>query len=181
MNEVIYKDGFMEDAYITSLREELLSLPWETRRTARQEYFMADTRRDYTYGGAYPETYWSQPFSEMVENLKRTLNMRLGAEFNVCFLNKYDNEKNHLGWHADDFIGSRTDQPIAVVSFGAEREIWTKPKAYKGEIPDEWKYVLKEGSLFLMPVGFQDTHLHRIPKHDRPCSWRISLTFRSFK
>lgn len=32
-----------------------------------------------------------------------------------------------------------------------------------------------------LPAGYQATHLHRIPKHDRPCGWRISLTFRSFK
>ena len=46
--------------------------------------------------------------------------------------------------------------------------------------PEEQRIKLQDGSLFLMPVGYQDTHLHRIPKHDRPCGWRISLTFRSF-
>jgi len=35
--------------------------------------------------------------------------------------------------------------------------------------------------LFIMPPGYQDNFYHKIPKHDRPCGWRISLTFRSFK
>ena len=50
-----------------------------------------------------------------------------------------------------------------------------------GKQPEDQRVTLGPGSLFLMPVGYQDTHLHRIPKHDRPCGVRISLTFRSFK
>ncbi len=56
-----------------------------------------------------------------------------------------------------------------------------KLKEYKGDIPKEQRILLQDGSLFLMPAGYQDTHLHKIPKHDRECKWRISLTFRSFK
>jgi hypothetical protein len=73
------------------------------------------------------------------------------------------------------------EHPIAVVSFGAERYIWCKDKNYRGEIPGEDRYLLGSGSLFVMPKGFQDVNLHRIPKHDRPCGGRISLTFRKFK
>lgn len=36
-------------------------------------------------------------------------------------------------------------------------------------------------SCFIMPAGFQDNHVHRIPKHNRPCGARISLTFRKYK
>ncbi len=181
MSDPIYYANWTQPELIPLAKEELLSLKWETKRTARQEYFMSSWPRAYTYGGAYPTTYSSKPFSEMVENMKRYLNQSLHTEFNVCFLNRYDDEKNHLGWHADDFVGMRPDQPIAVISFGAEREIWVKPKGFKGEIPDNWRFPLKDGSLFMMPVGYQDTHLHRIPKHDKPCGWRISLTFRSFR
>lgn len=92
-----------------------------------------------------------------------------------------DNEHQHLGWHADDFEGMIKEEPIAVISFGAAREIWVKPKDSKGEVPKDQRFLLEDGSIFIMPPGYQDTHLHRIPKHDRPCGWRISLTFRSFK
>ena len=71
--------------------------------------------------------------------------------------------------------------PIAVVSFGAERDIWVKEFNTKGNIPDDDKYLLENGSLFIMPAGFQQKYLHRIPKHNRPCGPRISLTFRKHK
>ena len=86
-----------------------------------------------------------------------------------------------MGWHADDSPEMDTTHPIAVVSFGAERFIWTKDKSCKGNIPDEDKYMLGDGSLFVMPAGFQENHLHKIPKSDRlDCGGRISLTFRKF-
>ena len=72
------------------------------------------------------------------------------------------------------------DHPIAVVSLGAEREIWWKDKHFKGTIPQENRQLLKNGSLFIMPAGFQNDHLHKIPRCDRPCGIRISLTFRYF-
>lgn len=164
------------------MKAELLGLEWLTKRTARHEYFMADKDREYVYGnkGTGDEKYFSKPFSKEVNSLRQWLNIDLGTKFNVCFLNKYDDDKQHLGWHADDFEGMLQDEPIAVISFGAEREIWVKRKEETGTVPPEQRIKLQEGSLFLMPVGYQDTHFHRIPKHDRPCGWRISLTFRSF-
>lgn len=240
------------------IKTELLNLPWETKRTARHEYFMSDpvlcgacegfgqqvkgrcapgergeepcdqcggagsVPRTYSYGnkGMGSETYHSKPFTTAVRHLMKSINSYLGTELNVCFLNKYDDQHNHLGWHADNFADMRADQPIVVVSFGAEREIWLKDKrgfrcascpdepgcrphpnpasGYKwmhcgacrgtgwhpappnGKQPADQRIKLEEASLFIMPPGYQDTHQHRIPKHDRPCGWRISLTFRSF-
>ena len=155
--------------------------------------------------------YTSKPFSPSVRRMMDNLNELYGTDFTACFLNKYDDQHQHLGWHADEFEGMRGDQPIAIVSLGAEREIWVKSKrGFKCDLckglgkfedgikcypcagsgwrpgppnarqPDDQRIKLEEGSLFIMPPGYQSTHLHRIPKHDRPCGWRISLTFRSF-
>ena len=130
-------------------KNHLLNLNWETRRTARHEYFMSDKFRSYTYGnrGLGEELYKSKPFTVEVAALLKAANKILGTEFNVCFLNKYDDEHQHLGWHADDFKGMRQDQPIAVISYGAEREIWFKKKDYKGKVPPEGKCLLEDGSL----------------------------------
>lgn len=164
------------------VRAELLELDWVTQRTARHEYFMSNIARTYKYGkGTSEETYVSKKFSPYVYCMMVDLNKFLDARFNVCFLNKYDNEQQHLGWHADQFDGMVQDSPIACVSFGAERYIYTKPRDQKGKVPDDQKFLLREDSVFIMPPGFQDTHLHKIPKHDRPCGWRISLTFRQFE
>ncbi len=180
----LYFPNYIKSNLISDIKSELLALDWLTKRTARHEYFMSlDLPRSYSYGNRNlgEETYEAKPFSPLVSRITLLLNMELEANFNVCFLNKYDNELQHLGWHADDFPGMDESEPIAVVSFGAEREIWVKPQDYKGTIPKEWRFSLGDGSLFVMPPGFQSTHFHRIPKHDRPCDWRISLTFRSFK
>ena len=199
--------------YLKNIKEELLCLDWVTKRTARHEYFMSLEKRTYIYGkGTGSESYDSKPFSPLVYNLMEWVNSDLQTEFNVCFLNKYDDQHQHLGWHADDFHGMRADQPIVVMSFGVVREIWAKDKrgytcfvclgsghirdlrctSCQGSgfleklLPNQQhpiiqRFPLEEASLFIMPPGYQDTHLHRIPKHDRPCGWRISLTFRSFK
>lgn len=180
----------------------LLALPWETKRTARHEYFMSDKQLAYSYDSS--GDYVSKPVVEPVTTIMRALNAELGVEFNACFLNKYDNAHQHLGWHADNFKGMDQTQPIAVVSFGAEREIWVKDQRGfaclacdgsgcpscnlgftkappNGKQPLDQRILLKDGSLFVMPAGYQDSHFHRIPKCDRECGWRISLTFRCFK
>jgi alkylated DNA repair dioxygenase AlkB len=166
-----------------NIYREVLNLDWLTQRSARKEYFMSDKPRTYSYGNKYDGDveYTSKPFSPLVEWLMVYMLNHNGKEFNVCFLNRYENEQQHLGWHSDEFPGMRADQPITVLSVGAEREIWWKEKGYKGNIPDENKQLLEHGSLWTMPVGFQDLYLHKIPKHDQPCGVRISLTFRSFE
>jgi alkylated DNA repair dioxygenase AlkB len=166
-----------------SLLYEVSQLEWENKQTARSEYFMSLTPRTYSYGNKHNGTtsYDSKEFTPLSRFVLDYLNMLLETEFNVCFMNRYENEQQHLGWHADIFPGMREDQPIAVLSLGAEREIWWKEKDYKGVIPPSNRALLTNGSVFVMPVGFQDTHFHKIPKHDKPCGVRISLTFRSFK
>lgn len=165
-----------------SIFDEVKDLEWLTERSARKEYFMSVNDRDYSYGNKHQGdvTYKSKPFSPLVLEFMNVINQLLKTEFNVCFLNRYENEQQHLGWHADEFQGMRADQPIAVLSLGAEREIWWKEKSFKGIIPPENRQLLEHGSTWIMPVGFQEVYLHKIPKHDQPCGTRISLTFRSF-
>jgi alkylated DNA repair dioxygenase AlkB len=70
--------------------------------------------------------------------------------------------------------------PIAVVSFGCEREIWWRKIGEKGVVPPENRQLLRHGSLFVMPAGFQDLYEHRIPKSPGTTHTRISLTFRRY-
>lgn len=160
----------------------LNNLNWITKRTARHEYFMSNEKTEYSYGNAFSddELYVSQPFDDNIKWIRDMLFQDFDVYFNGCFLNKYDDQHQHLGWHADDFEGMDQEAPIYVLSLGAEREIWWKEKGQKGEVPEEQRQLLESGSLFIMPPGFQDSMLHRIPKHDRPCGPRISLTFRKF-
>jgi alkylated DNA repair dioxygenase AlkB len=157
-----------------------LALDWLRMTEARQEYFMSDVPRSYTYGkGEHAREYHSAPYSDVVRDIQDELN-RFGAAYNVCFLNRYDTQKHQLGWHADDSPTMDRDHPIAVVSFGAEREIWWKLQSATGVVPPEDRQKLGHGSLFVMPAGFQDLYFHRIPRADRECGVRVSLTFRRY-
>ena len=159
----------------------LTEVAWLNKEAPRDECFMSKDPLEYTYGKGFTRTYNSLEFHPLVLDIMSKLNAEGGSEYNVCFLNYYKSDKEHLGWHADDSPEMDPTHPIAVVSFGAERYIWIKDKEYKGNIPDEDKYLLEDGSLFIMPAGFQKDNLHKIPKHDRTCGGRISLTFRKFK
>lgn len=159
----------------------LEDITWLQVTEARKEYFMSDDQISYTYGsGKSARTYDSSLFSTPVKTMLLALNKEYNTDYNVCFLNRYDTQKNWLGWHADDSPEMNTEHAISVISFGAEREIWWKDKLYKGDIPKDNKQLLENGSLFIMPPGFQENHLHKIPKCDRSCGIRISLTFRNY-
>lgn len=161
--------------------EYFMALEWDNRTSARQEIFFATVTDPYTYGtGEFARTYVPRPMDKKVfeigEEIAEACNF---LDYELCFMNRYTNEKQQLGWHADDAESIDHTRPIAVVSLGAERELWIKPIG--GTHEDVEKVKLAHGSLLLMRPGMQFTHYHRIPKHDRPCTDRISLTYRGFK
>ncbi len=184
------KPVLIPDLFRTQLANLMMDVPWVNVRDARSECFMAMTPTTYTYGTPpHDQTYTSVEYHEAVALIQWALNISgydftgkdpWPAKYNVCFLNRYDNEHNRLGWHSDDSPGMLHEHPIAVVSFGEPREIWVREKGFKGEIPAENRYLLEDGSLFIMPPGFQQTHQHRIPKGSRKMGTRISLTFRRY-
>lgn len=65
-------------------------------------------------------------------------------------------------------------RPIAIVSFGAARWIHFRENATRNVD----RVLLEAGSVLLMAAGMQQTHQHKIPKHEWPCDPRVSLTFR---
>lgn len=151
--------------------------PWVKRgSTPRVEAFFADEKLSYTYGkGAGVRTYESAPWNDVALDLKNRLLNEFSINFDVCFANGYEDQSNHLGWHADDSPEVCNNTPIAIVSFGVAREIWFCRKDNLKEID---KVLLEPGSLCLMLAGMQSTHLHRIPKAGFACGKRISLTYR---
>lgn len=183
MEDPIYIPGFVNDVGIDQL---LRDIDWVRVTETRQEAFMSDPIRSYTYGsGRGVRTYTSTLYESVVKDIEDRVNAFITAEFdwaemNGCFLNRYDDAWQHLGWHADNFVGMDHSTCIAVVSFGQAREIWWRPNGFKGPIPQEQRRLLEPGSLFLMRPGMQHTHEHRIPKGDREMGPRVSLTYRRF-
>lgn len=152
-------------------------LPWENRTPARREVFFSDKGLPYTYGsGNGVREYFPNPnWDATVKAIQLMAELEFDMNFEACFINGYADQHQALGWHADDSPSIDAGRPILVYSFGAAREIWTRPI---DDTKDVTKYTLAPGSLFVMPAGMQQTHVHRIPKHSAPCGPRISLTFR---
>lgn len=179
---------------------------WVQRGTTpRREAFYCKYPTDYFYGDpVYGRSYAANTdIPPSLSTLWQWLEMEHGVKYEACFLNKYEHAREHLGWHADDSDSIDDSRPIAVISFGAERELWFRPNALEeckqcnglgwyddafctkcntcngtGKTRNVEKLLLENGSLALMLPGMQDTHQHRIPKHHAECGTRISLTFR---
>jgi len=104
--------------------DELLAIDWEQRDAPRKEYYCNDIAAPYAYGnGAGRRTYHPRPWPDVVKRIQAYLEGLLTTKLEVCFLNRYDTNRDHLGWHADDSPEMDPARPIVVVSFGSERTI----------------------------------------------------------
>lgn len=164
--------GLSWETIFEDLKNEI---PWEQRDAPRKECFMSRYTDPYTYGkGAGIRTYTPHPFTNIVNAVLGMTDHYDTGGLDLCFANYYDGPRDHLGWHADDSPEIDHTYPIAVVSFGSEREIWFR----KNGSSEVEKLSLDHGSLLIMNPGMQMTHQHRIPKHGALCGPRLSLTFR---
>lgn len=152
-------------------------ISWERRETApRYEYWSNDFGQPYTYGrNAGERTYQAQPMPLYVQSIRNMLCDQF--YFEGCFLNGYENNRDQLGWHADDDPYIDHSKPIAIITLGQERLIEFKKIGTRNT--EKQSLMLEHGSLCLMGAGMQFTHLHRIPKAGFIAKPRISLTFRS--
>jgi len=133
--------------------------------------------RNGLYAGV--RTYEPNTPLDIVDAYREMLEETIGVFYEGCFLNRYNTQKDWLGWHSDDDKGIDHSHPICVISLGQEREINWKKIGEKGYDCIN-SQMLGEGSLFVMPAGMQQTHYHRIPKMSFPSPRpRISLTFRA--
>lgn len=148
--------------------------------TPRWEYYWSLTGEPYTYGRAAGQRmYEAQPDHSAIVEMRARLRDELSLSFDVCFLNRYDDQRDHLGWHADDSPELDDNRPIAIVSLGVAREIWFKRKG--GIDASTERRLLEPGSLCIMAAGMQQAWLHRIPKAGFVCGPRVSLTYRGLR
>lgn len=184
---ITYIPNFVVDP--DAVFDRLRAIAWERRPDApRCEYYCNDWPRTYTYGrGRGQRVYEPRNYPEDVLTIRRALEATAGAKLDVCFLNRYLNQSDRLGWHADDSPEMDDARPIGVVSLGeampkggrVERFIRFRPKGDdSGENVES--ILLAHGSLCLMAPGMQDQFEHEIPKARIQCGERISLTFRGY-
>lgn len=165
------------DSYFKNLME---TLDWvKVDSTPRKEYYCSLHGKPYTYGtGRGVRTYLPQPWTPVLNILRVLSEAHSECTQEVLFLNRYDDCRDQLGWHADDSPEMDDARPITIITFGAERDIMFRPNDKRDQIT---RLKLGHGSICIMPAGMQDTHMHRIPKSDNvKIGPRISLTFRGY-
>ena len=183
----LYRRDFLPQEAATLLERLQAELAWVRRDAPRSEYYVNAANVPYTYGqGMGRRTYQPQPEHPAIAYVRAKVELALGVPFEVCFLNRYHTQSDHLGWHADDSPTMDDARPIAIVSLGVEREIWFRPippaaaRAREHTTDLVSALTLHSGSLCVMAAGMQRTHQHRIPKAGFLCGERISLTFRGY-
>lgn len=173
---ITYIPDFVPDqkAWLDTLWE---TLDWERRPDApRREYWSNLYGRSYTYGRGRGERTYEARFGCAIIDIGRGLIQKeIGVVLEGCFLNGYEGERDHLGWHSDDDPAIDHSKPIAIITVGAGREIQFRRWPFAD---DRESLFLESGSLCLMHAGMQLTHEHRIPKVGRKVAPRISLTYR---
>lgn len=182
-------DIFDGAAYTADAAFETLStqLDWERRDgVPRSEFYMNDHDAPYTYGtGEFARTYTRRPWHLVALDVRHILEARYACAFDVCFLNMYHDERDQLGWHADDSPEMDPERPIVTVSLGAVREIqFRRAPDPAGPRPHRSFHdaflTLAHGSAAVMLPGMQQEWQHRIPKSSAKCGTRISLTYRGY-
>jgi alkylated DNA repair dioxygenase AlkB len=74
----------------------------------------------YRYSG---KTFHPLPFTPLQRQLKQAVEQATGRQFNSVLLNYYRNERDSMGFHADDEPELGPQPAIASLSFGARRAI----------------------------------------------------------
>jgi alkylated DNA repair dioxygenase AlkB len=133
--------------------------------------WMAAGQAVYRYSGA---DNVATPWTPAVTAIRRRLDESEGFIHNACFLNLYRNERDSIGWHADDEPLFGQAPAIASLSLGARRRFQIRRKGGGGAT----QVHLDHGDLLVMGGTFQENYEHAIPKETHGCGERINLTFR---
>ena len=157
--------GFAQDAFV-ALRD---GARWKSER--RQMYAReVDVPRLL---GSYKLADPALP--PVIATIHEALRSRVDAPFDSVGLNLYRDERDSVAPHNDHLYEIAADQPIALVSLGAAREMVIRAKAPPRRV---LRIELEPGSLLLMSYATQLHYDHGIPKQKHPVGPRISLAFR---
>ena len=125
----------------------------------------------YRYSG---KTFHPQPFTPLQLQIKQAVERVTGRRFNSVLLNYYRDERDSMGFHADNEPELGPEPAIASVSFGAPRTFILKHRT----LPKTVKLALGDGCLLLMAGALQQHWVHGINKERAARGARINLTFR---
>ncbi len=164
------------DRYYELLLE---ATPWREYRMPMYDKIVTAPRMIAWYGAAEEAGESALAWTPGLLELKHTVELETGMEFNAVLLNLYRNGNDSVARHSDKehLIGQNPN--IASVTFGQTRPFRLRHKVDKAvpqlEIP------LHHGTLLLMHGTMNSYWEHHIPKSSKSMLPRINLTFRQVK
>ena len=167
---IVYHPGLFDlaqsDAYFRTLFE---TMPW-SHETMRMYDKVVDVPRLVAWFGVGAE------LPPVLQTLRERVERYLGVAFNSMSLNYYRDGNDSVAWHSDHNEELIADPVVALVSFGAMREMQIRTKA----VPrTQWRINLEPGSLLTMSGNVQERFEHYVPKTKRPTNARISVALRT--
>jgi len=160
----------------TPWQQETITLWGKAHLQPRLSAWYGDKNASYSYSGIQLSPIaWSDTLSHIKNRIEHTT----GCQFNSLLLNYYRDNKDGMGFHADDEPELGNTPSIASLSLGELRTFVLTHRHDKNvrnvRIP------LASGALLLMKGETQKNWKHGIPKETQPCGPRINLTFRFVK
>lgn len=179
--DLIYFESFLTPSEARALFRTLQALPWTRgkfmgRLVPREEIWIGPYA--YRFSG---RTLEPAAWTPEIEAIRTKIQRECGGDYNSVLLNRYADDRDSVSWHSDGEPEMDSTHPIASVSLGASRVFLIRTTENRGKQRAVQSYALNDGSLLIMPPGFQQTHQHSLPKSVTPCGPRINLTFRRMK
>lgn len=165
------------------LRDLIDQIKWEHKdivvhgRAIKQPRLTAwygDPGTEYTYSGVGNSP---RPWTPLLLDIKARVEALTGASFNSALLNYYRDQRDSIGFHADNEPELGNHPIIASLSLGEERTFTLRPKRDKS-LPSH-RIALPSGSLLVMTGSTQENWVHGIAKATRELGPRINITFRT--
>ena len=157
----------------THWQQDNITIFGKTHLQPRLTALYGNEGKPYSYSNIVMHPHqWNSLLTFIKEKIEETCN----HSFTTVLINRYRNEKDSNGWHADNEKELGRNPIIASVSFGEERIFQLKHNTNKDA---KLSLTLKHGSLLLMKEGSQIHYKHQIPKASSSKKQRINLTFRT--
>lgn len=153
--------------------QDQITLYGKTHNVPRLQAWYAQNNLNYSYSGI---KLTPNPFIKILEEIRTSVEIAIGEQFNSCLCNYYRDGSDYAAWHSDDEEELGRNPVIASASFGEERKIVFKHKTNKGL--EKVEINLEDKSLLVMSGSLQHHWKHQLNKTSKSIGGRVNLTFR---